>query len=193
MEVERLMRVIAGSARGVRLATPAGLQTRPTGDRVKEALFSIIVSRRDLSGARILDICGGTGSLGIEALSRGAASCTFIEKDRPVLELLQRNLARTGLASKGECLAVDALNGLNLLLRKGKLFDICFFDPPYQSNLYLPVLEAMSSLELLADGGLLVAECSSRHLLSGRVADLVKIDSRVYGDTALEFFVREIT
>jgi 16S rRNA (guanine(966)-N(2))-methyltransferase RsmD len=185
------MRVIAGSARGLRLTAPAGLQTRPTADRVKEALFSIIISRRDLFGARILDICGGTGSLGIEALSRGAASCSFIEQSRPVREILEKNLARAGLAAKAECLPVDALNGLNLLLRKGKKFDICFFDPPYLSNLYLPVLEALSSFALLAGDGLLVAECSSRHLLAGQVGDLVKIDSRIYGDTALEFFVRE--
>ena len=185
------MRVIAGSARGVRLTAPAGIQTRPTADRVKEALFSIIVSRRDLFGARILDICGGTGSLGIEALSRGAAFCSFIEQNRTVVEILERNLSRAGLAGKAECLPVDALNGLNQLLRKGKTYDICFFDPPYSSNLYLPVIEALNSFGLLADGGLLVAECSSRHLLAGQVGNLVKIDSRIYGDTALEFFVRE--
>ena len=185
------MRVIAGSARGVRLTAPVGIQTRPTADRVKEALFSIIVSRRDLFGARILDICGGTGSLGIEALSRGAASCTFIEQSRAVVEILERNLTRAGLAGKAECLAVDALNGLNQLTKKGKSFDIVFFDPPYSSSLYIPVIEALSSSELLAGGGLLVAECSSRSLLAGQVGNLVKVDSRIYGDTALEFFTRE--
>lgn len=185
------MRVIAGSARGIRLMAPAGEQTRPTADRVKEALFSIIASRRELVGARVLDICAGTGSLGIEALSRGAASCSFIEQNRPVLEVLQRNLGRAGLASKGECLALEALSGLNLLARKGKRFDICFFDPPYSSNLYKPVIEALSSFALLADDALLVAECSSRSLLADNVGELVKIDSRIYGDTALEFFARE--
>ncbi|MBK5277006.1 MAG: 16S rRNA (guanine(966)-N(2))-methyltransferase RsmD [Desulfuromonadales bacterium] len=187
------MRVIAGSARGLRLTAPAGLQTRPTADRVKEALFSIIASRRALVGACVLDICAGSGSLGIEALSRGAASCSFVEQSRPVLEILEKNLTRTGLASKAECLALDALKGLNLLSRNGKQFDICFFDPPYSSNLYTPVLEALSSFSLLAKDALLIAECSSRSLLAEQFGKLVKIDSRIYGDTALEFFVREST
>jgi len=185
------MRVIAGSARGLRLTAPAGLQTRPTGDRVKEALFSIIASRRELVGARVLDICAGTGSLGIEALSRGAASCCFIEQGRPVLDVLEKNLARAGLAGKGQCLLLDALKGLNQLARQGKVFDIVFLDPPYSSDLYTPVPEALSSLSLLADGGLLVAECSARSPLADRYGMLVRADRRVYGDTALEFFVRE--
>jgi 16S rRNA (guanine(966)-N(2))-methyltransferase RsmD len=187
------MRVIAGSARGLRLTAPAGMQTRPTGDRVKEALFSIIASRRELMGARVLDICAGSGSLGIEALSRGAASCCFIEQERPVLAELQKNLSRTGLSSKAECLAIDALKGLNLLLKQGKVFDIVYFDPPYSSDLYTSLPKALSSLSLLSDGGLLVAECSARTPLAERYGALVKIDRRVYGDTALEFYVRETT
>jgi 16S rRNA (guanine(966)-N(2))-methyltransferase RsmD len=185
------MRVIAGSARGVRLTAPAGKQTRPTADRVKEALFSIISSKRELAGARILDICAGTGSLGIEALSRGADSCCFIEQERAVLAELQKNLTRTGLSSNAECLILDALKALNQLSRQGKIFDIAFFDPPYLSSLYSLVPEAVSSLSLLSVGGLLVAECSSRDVLSEQQGELVKIDRRVYGDTALEFFVRE--
>ena len=185
------MRVIAGSARGLKLAAPPGLQTRPTADRVKEALFSIIASRLDLAGARVLDICAGTGSLGIEALSRGAACCCFIEQERPVLGILEKNLARTGLAGRGEFLALDAIVGLKRLSRQGKAFDIVFLDPPYSSDLYTAVAEALSSLLLLADGGLLVAECSSRAPLEQRYGMLVRVDRRAYGDTALEFFVRE--
>jgi len=185
------MRVIAGSARGLRLTAPPGLQTRPTADRVKEALFSILVSRRDLAGARVLDICAGTGSLGIEALSRGAISCSFIEQDRHVLAILEKNLVRAGLDSRADCLLLDGLKGLNTLQRLGKKFDIVFFDPPYSSNLYGSIPEALSSLSLLSEGGLLVAECSARSTLPERYDTLVKVDRRVYGDTALEFFVRE--
>lgn len=185
------MRVIAGSARGLRLAAPAGLQTRPTADRVKEALFSIIASRQNLAGARVLDICAGTGSLGIEALSRGAASCCFIEQERPVLGILEKNLAKAGLADRGECLAFDAIQGLKRLSRQGKQFDIVFLDPPYSSGLYVEVPEALSSLSLLSEGGLLVAECSSRLPLAERYSALVRVDRRVYGDTALEFYVWE--
>lgn len=185
------MRVIAGSARGVRLSAPAGLQTRPTADRVKEALFSIIASQRNLIGARILDICAGSGSLGIEALSRGAASCSFIEQDRLVLGILEKNLAKAKLDEKGETLALDAIKGLNTLSRQGKKFDIVFVDPPYSSSLYASVAVVLSSLSLLSDQGLLVAECSARTPLEERYDMLVRIDRRVYGDTALEFFVRE--
>jgi 16S rRNA (guanine(966)-N(2))-methyltransferase RsmD len=173
------------------LTAPAGVKTRPTADRVKEALFSIIASQRVLAGARILDICAGTGSLGIEALSRGGACCCFIEQDRNVLAVLEKNLSSTGLSDKAECLALDAINGLNRLSKQGKVFDIVFFDPPYLSELYSRLPKDLSSLTLLSDGGLLVAECSARTLLAERYDMLVKIDRRVYGDTALEFFVRE--
>lgn len=185
------MRVIAGSARGLRLAAPAGLGTRPTADRVKEALFSIIASRQGLDSSRVLDICAGTGSLGIEALSRGAASCCFIERDRQVLGILEKNLARSGLAGRGECLALDAMSGLKRLSNQGKTFDIVFFDPPYSSDAYIAVPEALSSLSLISEGGLLVAECSARSTLAERYGTLVRVDRRAYGDTALEFFVRE--
>lgn len=185
------MRVIAGSARGLRLTAPAGLRTRPTADRVKEALFSIIVSRRELVGARILDLCAGTGSLGIESLSRGAASCCFIEQDSHVVSVLLKNLGRAGLAARGECLTRDVLAGLKLLSRQGKAFDIVFLDPPYSSDLYARVSEALSTFSLLSDGALLVAECSSRNPLPDHLGQLARIDRRVYGDTALEFFVRE--
>jgi 16S rRNA (guanine(966)-N(2))-methyltransferase RsmD len=185
------MRVIAGSARGLKLAAPAGMQTRPTADRVKEALFSIITSRHELIGSRILDMCAGTGSLGIEALSRGAASCSFIEQDRSVMAILEKNLTKAGLDGRSNCLMFDAVKGLNQLSRQGKTFDIVFFDPPYSSELYAVVPELLGTRSLISDGGLLVAECSARSPLVERYGTLVRIDRRVYGDTALELFIRE--
>ena len=187
------MRVIAGSARGVRLAAPDGRQTRPTADRVKEALFSIILSRHSIDGARVLDICAGTGGLGIEALSRGAAFCSFIEQERQVLKVLDKNLVASGFSARSECLALEALKGLQQLSRQGKIFDIVFLDPPYSSNLYVSILEVLCPLSLLSDEALLVAECPSRAPLAERYGTLVRIDRRIYGDTALEFFVREHT
>lgn len=185
------MRVIAGSARGIRLAAPAGRQTRPTADRVKEALFSIISSRRELEGARVLDICAGTGGLGIEALSRGAASCSFIEYDRNTVKILEQNISLSGFASRSECVVSDVLKALQLLSRKGQTFDIVFFDPPYSSDLYDTVLKVLNTLPLLSDDVLVIAECSSRSALLERYGMFVRTDRRVYGDTALEFFVRE--
>lgn len=185
------MRVIAGSAKGVKLAAPPGTNTRPTSDRVKEALFSILNYRCDLEGAIILDICAGTGALGIEALSRGASRCCFIEYDRSAMLILEKNLATCGLASKAERIPMDVMKALPRLAQRSQTFDIVFFDPPYLAELYYSVIDGLCSLELLSDDALVVAECSTKNIMADRIGSLVKFDRRVYGDTTLEFFARE--
>lgn len=185
------MRVIAGRARGTRLAAPRGMNTRPTADRVREALFSIIQSRFGLDDARILDICSGTGSLGIEALSRGAATCTFIECDRNAVAVLKQNLQATRVTEQSELLAMDAHKALHLLASRGDLFDVAFFDPPYDSRLYATVPEAVGDLGILAADGLLVVECAARKPLPDILGRFRKNGSRIYGDTTLEFYVLE--
>lgn len=185
------MRVIAGSARGIRLAAPRGMQTRPTADRVREALFSIIRSRCDLYGVQVLDLCAGTGGLGIEALSRGAASCCFVEHDRNALDCLRRNLAAARFSEHAQLLELEAGKALSLLAARKRRFGMIFFDPPYASELYATVPGAVCRLNLLEAGGLFVAECASRTILPDREECLVKIDRRVYGDTALELYELE--
>jgi len=185
------MRVIAGRARGMRLVAPRGTHTRPTADRVREALFSIIQSRFALEDARILDICAGTGSLGIEALSRGAAFCCFIEKDRDALAALKKNLSTVRYEACADLLEMDVFKALNLLAARGNLFDIVFFDPPYSANLYLAVSEALSNSSLLKTGGLFVAESDVRNPLPDQVGKFVKSDNRIYGDTVLDFYTLE--
>lgn len=185
------MRVIAGSARGIRLAAPAGSGTRPTADRVREALFSIIQSRFDFDGARILDICAGTGALGIEALSRGAESGCFIENNRQAAHCLQKNLASARCAERATVLEIDAVKGLELLARRGSSFDMIFFDPPYASGLYSIVPEMLSDLELVKEEGLLVVECAAKNQMPQRAGSFVKQERRVYGDTALELYLQE--
>ncbi len=185
------MRVIAGSARGLKLSAPAGHNTRPTTDRVKEALFSIISSRHTLQGAQVLDICAGTGALGIEALSRGALSGCFVEHDRSVAKILEKNLASAGFVDRSVCLVADVVKGLQMLSRQEKRFDLIFFDPPYASGLYGQVFSTLLSLNMLEDGALLVAESSARNVLDDRYGPIVKIDRRIYGEVSLEFFVRE--
>jgi len=185
------MRVIAGKARGTRLTVPAGMHTRPTADRVREALFSIIQSRYDLEGVRSLDICAGSGALGIEALSRGAGHCCFIENDSNALKSLKQNLSATRNTDHADLLELDVLKALPLLATRGNRFRIIFFDPPYASELYPDVLEMLSSLPLLDVEGLFIAECSSRKILPDRHGSLIRIDRRVYGDTALELFSKE--
>lgn len=185
------MRVIAGNARGTRLAAPRGMRTRPTADRVREALFSIIRSRFEVAGARVLDICAGTGSLGIEALSRGAASCCFIECDRNALAALRRNLSAAHCKERASVMEMDVHKAMRLLAARVARFDLVFFDPPYASGLYATVPEALSELSLLAEKGLFIAECAARDSLPDRLGRLVKDERRVYGDTALEFYTLE--
>lgn len=188
MYEEYRMRVIAGAWRGMKLKAPEGQTTRPTSDRVKESLYNIISNKIGIEGITVLDICAGTGSLGIEALSRGADSCCFIEQDRKVVEILKNNLSAVRLENRAELLVLEALKGLQMLAGRKRSFDLVFFDPPYDSALYDSVPAFLSSAGLLAAGSLFVAECSRRTTLPESFGPLLKTDRRVYGDTALEFF-----
>ncbi len=185
------MRVIAGICRGMKLLAPAGISTRPTSDRVKEALFGIITSRFSLEGAKVLDICAGTGSLGIEALSRGAASCSFVEKDRQALVCLEKNISDPRIFKHAEIISLSAIEALSLFARRGQKYDIAFLDPPYNSDLYFSIPSAIYALGIMEPESLFVAECSVRTTLPESYGSLVKFDRRVYGDTALEFFTLE--
>ncbi|NVN89571.1 MAG: 16S rRNA (guanine(966)-N(2))-methyltransferase RsmD [Desulfuromonadales bacterium] len=183
------MRVIAGSARGTKLVAPRGMDTRPTADRVREALFSIIQSRYELDGTHVMDICAGTGGLGIEALSRGASSCCFIENNREALKCLKQNLHATHCTARATVLEMDLLKALPLLAARGRCFSIIFFDPPYASELYTTVLDMLSTLELLCPGGLFIAESAIRNVLPEKMGNFIKADRRMYGDTALEMYI----
>lgn len=185
------MRVVAGAFRGKKLSAPPGITTRPTADRVKESLFNILASRIDFSEIRVLDICAGTGALGIEALSRGAATCCFVESDRSVAAILEKNLSAVKSAPRAEILVMDAVKGLQSLAARGLSFDLVFFDPPYESGLYPRILELLDVRGLVSSGSVLVAECAVRNQLPESCGRLKRIDRRVYGTTALELFARE--
>lgn len=147
------MRVISGKARGVALKTPDGLKTRPTADRVKEALFSII--QFDIPGAAVLDLFGGTGQLGIEALSRGAKSAVFVDQWKGACELIRENLRRTRMAEEGRVMCADYLSYLNLCKEQ---FDIIFLDPPYAEVFLENALKKITEIDILRYGGIIVAE-----------------------------------
>ncbi len=183
------MRIIAGEHRGIRLLSPSGLATRPTSDRVKEALFSILSSRINLSDLVVLDIFAGTGSLGIEALSRGARLCYFIEYNRSAVTVLSRNLANIAGSDRSEIFTVDALKALQIISKRDKRFDLVFLDPPYSGNLYQPVLDFLCASGILSPEAIVVAECSARNPLNESYGNLRHVARRVYGDTALELFV----
>ena len=147
------MRVITGKARGVQLKTPDGMQTRPTSDRVKEALFSII--NFDIPGAKVLDLFGGTGQLGIEALSRGAVSATFVDAGEPACRLIRENLKRTKLEAEGRVVRSDYLAYLN---RCREQYDIIFLDPPYAEVFLENSLKRIAEIDILQSNGIIVTE-----------------------------------
>lgn len=147
------MRVIAGTARGIQLKTPEGMQTRPTADRVKEALFSII--HFDLPGAKVLDLFGGTGQLGIEALSRGAASATFVDQAESACRLIKENLRRTKLENAGKVVRGDYMEYLS---RCREEYDIILLDPPYAEVFLENALKRIAEIDILRSGGIIVAE-----------------------------------
>lgn len=185
------MRVISGICRGRKLSAPPGTATRPTSDRVKEALFSILTSRIDFTDIRVLDICAGTGSLGIEALSRGCGSCCFIESNLSLKPILIDNLIVTCNQNRSDIIIMDAVTGIRDLAGRRRNFDLVFFDPPYDSGLYQGVLETLGSAGILQPGSILVAECSARNPLPESCGRLTRFDRRVYGQTSLEFFTLE--
>ena len=147
------MRVISGKARGINLKTPDGLLTRPTIDRVKEALFSII--NFDIPTSQVLDLFGGTGQLGIEALSRGAKSAVFVDQREDACRLIKENLRRTKLEQDAKVVRMDYLDYLK---RCKERFDIIFLDPPYAEVFLENALKCITEIDILQSGGIIVAE-----------------------------------
>ena len=147
------MRVITGSARGISLKTPNGMLTRPTADRVKEALFSII--QFEIPGARVLDLFGGTGQLGIEALSRGAKSAVFVDSSKEACGLIRENLKRTKLETQGSVVQSDYLSYLS---RCRETFDLILLDPPYAEVFLEKSLKLITEIDILQSGGIIITE-----------------------------------
>ena len=147
------MRVITGKARGIQLKTPEGMLTRPTADRVKEALFSII--NFDIPGAKVLDLFGGTGQLGIEALSRGAERAIFVDEREEACKIIRENLRRTRFEELGKVVRSDYLQYLR---RCGDKFDIILLDPPYAEVFLENALKCITEIDILQSGGIIVAE-----------------------------------
>ena len=147
------MRGIAGKAKGIQLNTPEGMLTRPTTDRVKEALFSII--QFELPGAKVLDLFGGTGQLGIEALSRGASNAVFVDSRREACQLIRSNLKKTHLEDQATVVQSDYMEYLN---RSTGLFQIVLLDPPYAEVFLENAIKKITEIDILQSGGIIVAE-----------------------------------
>ena len=182
------MRVIAGDARGRQLFAPKSLRVRPTADRVKEALFSILLSRLgEFTGMRVLDIFAGTGNLGIEALSRGAGYAVFIDSHRESAEVIRKNLELTRFTEQSKVVVQDAAGALKWLARGEPPFHLILLDPPYHEGHTRNVLELLSTSPLIDQGTTVVAEFSSKEEVPRSFGRLQESERRIYGDTALSF------
>lgn len=153
------MRVISGSANRRKLVAPEGLSVRPTTDRIKETLFNIINNR--IYDIDFLDLFAGSGAIGIEALSRGAASCVFVDSYTESLKCIRENLNTTSLGAHASVMACDAVSAIDRLKAEGKSFDIIFMDPPYDQELEKKVLTQISANNILKEDGLIIVEASS--------------------------------
>ena len=173
------MRVITGKARGVQLKTPEGLQTRPTTDRVKEALFSII--NFDIPGAKVLDLFGGTGQLGIEALSRGAQSAVFVDAREDACKLIKENLKRTKLEPNGR-------DYLDYLSRCREQYSIIFLDPPYAEVFLENALKRITEIDILQSDGIIVTERPLGKALPWEYDGYIRSKDYKYGKTLLTIY-----
>jgi 16S rRNA (guanine966-N2)-methyltransferase len=181
----RGVRIVAGSLGGRVLRAPAGAHTRPTSERVREALFSILGPPPSPYGGQVLDLFAGSGALGIEALSRGAARAVFIDKARPALDTLRRNLAELGVTDRSETILGD---GVAYLGRPAVgPFRWVFIDPPYRTELAARALAALPRSALTADA-VVVVEHDRRNSPAEVYGDLLRTDSRRYGDTCLSLY-----
>ena len=179
------MRVITGTARGRRLKTPDNYDIRPTTDNVKESLFNIL--QFDIEGRRVLDLFAGTGQLGIECLSRGAANVTFVDKDRNAVKIVRENLKSCGL--NATVLQEDALR----ILERRQKYDLIFVDPPYDSDLYEAVLDRINLVDILSEGGIIVCEARRERVLPDMTAPYRKCKEYCYGKVKLCLYKKEPT
>ena len=180
------MRVVAGSARGTVLKTPEGMLTRPTADRVKEAVFSIL--HFDVQEALVLDLFGGTGQLGIEALSRGAKRAVFVDHQQKACELIRENLRRTRFSERASVVRGDYLEYLK---RTREQFDIILLDPPYAENFLENALNCIAEIDILRDNGIIVTERPLEKALDIQLPGFSRSRDYKYGKTLITLYRRQ--
>ncbi len=177
------MRVISGTAKGTVLKTPEGMDTRPTADRVKEAMFSIL--QFDLPGTKVLDLFGGTGQLGIEAISRGAKSAVFVDSGQKACGVIRENLKRCKMENSGRVICCDYLHFLENCQEK---YTIVLLDPPYAEIFLENALKKLSEIDILESGGIIVAERSVDKELPLEISGFQRSKDYKYGRTLLTLY-----
>jgi 16S rRNA (guanine966-N2)-methyltransferase len=185
------MKIIAGALKGRRLVTPRGATTRPTADQVRIALMDTLAPR--LAGARMLDLFAGAGGVGLEALSRGAAHATFVERDPRAVAALRANVEALGVGALARVRRNDVLRELTALYRAGERFDVVFLDPPYDAELVDPTLQALGGGGLLLAEALVVAQHFTKRAPATTMGALTVFRARRFGETTLTFYRAAVT
>lgn len=185
------MRIISGSARGTKLETLSGESTRPTLDRVKEPLFSII--QNEILDSTVLDLFSGSGALGIESLSRGAKTAVFCDKNKEAIEIISKNIEKTRLNESSIVINNDYIKCLEILKSKSMKFDLIFLDPPYKTNFATNALKRILELDLLAQRGIVIIETDEEERNVEEIKEInINIDKiKKYGRVKLMFLSRK--
>lgn len=183
------MRIITGSARGIRLKAPRGMDTRPTADRVKESIFNILSAAA--VDARVLDLFAGTGNLGLEALSRGARTAVFIDYSVQSIAVIKENTRQTRLSDRTEIYRRDVYKALEKIVQDRRVFDLIFCDPPYNKGLAVGVTQRIDSGKILAPAGVLVVEHSRHEQLPDSWLSLRVARCERYGETLISFLMNK--
>lgn len=185
------MRVISGKSRGKKLISLEGLNTRPTLDRVKEALFNII--QFDIENTKILDLFAGSGALGIEALSRGACEATFCDNSQDAIQVIKTNIENTKNVDKSIVINKDYSLALNSLSKQNKTFNIIFLDPPYKTDFGIKAIKAILDLKILAKDGIIILETDDKQKEQEieQINNIQVFDKRKYGKVMLIFIRKE--
>jgi 16S rRNA (guanine966-N2)-methyltransferase len=183
------MRISAGEHRGRRLQSVKGNVTRPTSDLLRQAVFNVLGDR--IQNTRVLDLCAGTGSVGLEALSRGAAAATFVERNRRAVGTLRSNLTRLNLTSRARVIAGDVLVALKRFEKVAETFDCVFLDPPYGEPLAVRCIELLAEGAILGENGILITQAFHKTPLPDQVGNLRRTWCRRYGESSLAVYTKE--
>ncbi|WP_027307429.1 16S rRNA (guanine(966)-N(2))-methyltransferase RsmD [Caloramator sp. ALD01] len=183
------MRIITGTARGRIIKAPEGLNTRPTSDRVKESMFNILDYH--YSYENVLDLFAGSGNLGLEAISRGAKKCIFIEQNKEAYNYLVDNIKNLKFEDYCEYYKQDAFSAVEILAKRGEKFDLIFLDPPYGKGLVEKSIKSIYEKGLLDDNGVIVSEQDVNDVLPDIIGNIKKVRVEKYGRTAIAFWSKE--
>ena len=180
------MRIIAGLAKGMNILSPEGMDTRPTLDRIKESIFNIIQNR--VQDSIVIDVFAGTGSLGLEAASRGAKECYLIDKGKVTFPLLKKNIQNLKFQGNCKCFNMDSYKILKDFGQRGLVFDLIFIDPPYCKNMISPAIKIIHEYSMLSKDGIIVSKIDSSEIIYEGNEEIVLTDFRKYGNTTVCFY-----